>query len=119
MMIVILYAGQRSRHDPVNASAPTAFESMTDDDERRARAFNIFGVIRFRLPGFSRPVILRHRLERTQEIPPIGGDLPTVAIPKRMTAGENIDCPNPSGETSHPCAPLRAARGENGNVSLE
>jgi hypothetical protein len=92
---------------------------MADDDERRARARNIFGAIRFRLPGFRWPVILRHRLERTQETPPIGGDLPTIAIPKRITTGENVDCPNPSGETSHPRAPLRAACGENGNVSLE
>ena len=92
---------------------------MADDDERRARACSIFGVIRFRLPGFSRPIILRHRLKRTQEVPPIGGDLPTIVIPKRMTAGENIDCPDPSGETSHPRAPLRATRGENRNVSLE
>ena len=92
---------------------------MADDDQRRARACNIFGVTRFRLPDVSWPVILRHRLERTQEVPPIGGDLPTIVIPKRMTAGENIDCPDPSGETSHPRAPLRAARGENRNVSLE
>ena len=92
---------------------------MADDDQRRARAYSIFGVIRFRLPGFRRPVILRHRLERPQEIPPIGGDLPTAAIPKRISAGKNVDRPNPSGETSHPRVPLGTAGSENGNVSLE
>jgi|SRR6476620_8650002 len=120
MMIIILSTGARSRlRNPISASAPPAFESMVYDDQRRARACSIFGIIRFRLAGFRRSVILRHRLERTQEVPPIGGDLPTIAIPKRMTVGENIDCPNASGETSHARAPLRAARGENGNVSLE
>ena len=92
---------------------------MTDDDERRARAFSIFGVIRFRLPGFGQPVVLCHRLERTQEIPTRGGDLPAVAVAQHMAAGENIDGLNPSGKAPHPRVPLGAAGGENGNVSLE
>ena len=92
---------------------------MADDDQRRARACRIFCVIRFRPSGFSRPVILRHRFKRFQESPPIGGDLPTVAVPKHVAAGENIDGLNPRRETPHPRAPLGAAGGENGNVSLE
>ena len=71
-------------------------EAMTDDDQRRTRALGAFAVFRFARSGFSQPVILRHRLERTQEIPPLGGDLPAVAIPKHMAAGENIDGLNPS-----------------------
>jgi hypothetical protein len=92
---------------------------MADDDERRARSRDIFGVIWFRLPGFNWPVILRHRLERTQKVTAICRDFPSILIAKRITAGENIDGPNASGETSHSRAPLGTARGENGNVSLE
>jgi hypothetical protein len=85
----------------------------------RARSRDIFGVIRFRLPGFNSPVILRHRLERTQKVTAICRDFPSIPIAERITAGENIDGPNASGETSHSRAPLGTARGENGNVSLE
>jgi len=96
-----------------------ALEAMTDDDQFCAWALGALTAFRVARSGLSQPVILRHRLERMQEIPPVGGDLPTVAIPKHMAAGENIDSLNPSGETSHPRVPLGAARGENGNVSLE
>src|SRR6185503_13094259 len=101
------------------ASAPPAFKSTADDDQCRARACRIFCVIRSRPSGFSRPVILRHRFKRFQESPPIGGDLPTVVIPKRISAGENIDGLCPSGKTSHSRAPLGAAGGQNGHISLE
>jgi hypothetical protein len=96
-----------------------ALEAMTDDNQLGAWALGALAAFRNARSGLSRPVILRHRLERMQEIPPLGGDLPTVAIPKHVAAGENIDCLNPSGETPHPRVPLGAARGENGNVSLE
>ena len=92
---------------------------MADDDECRARMLGISDVIRFRLLGFNQPVILRHRLERTQEIPPLGRDLPAVVTPKHMAAGENIDGLNPPRETPHPRVPLGTAGGEDGNVSLE
>ena len=65
MMIII--SAEPSPSQPGERVSAAGFESMADDDERRARACSIFGVIRFRLPGFRRPVILRHRLERTQE----------------------------------------------------
>ena len=92
---------------------------MADDDENRARAWDIFGVIRLRLPGFSAPVVLRHRLERTQKVTATCRDFPSIPIAKNITAGENIDCPNTSGESPHSRAPLGTARGENGNVSRE
>jgi len=98
---------------------PPGLEAMTDDDQRRTRALGVLAVFRFARSGFSQPVVLRHRLERTQKIPPFGRDLPAVAIAKHMAAGENIDGLNPSGETPHPRAPLGAAGGENGNVPLE
>jgi hypothetical protein len=92
---------------------------MTNDDQFCAGAIGAFVISRcgpFELEG---PVILRHRLERTQEIPPVSCDLPTVAAPKHVAAGENIDGLNPSGETPHARAPFGTARGENGNVSLK
>ena len=94
-------------------------EPVTDDDQFYAWALVAFAVLPVARSGLSQPVILRHRFERAQEIPPLGGDLPTVAIPKHVAAGENIDGLNPPGETPHPRAPLGAARGENGNVPLE
>jgi hypothetical protein len=96
-----------------------AFEAMTDDDQLCAWALVAFAVLPVARSGLSQPVILRHRLEGTQEISPLGGDLPTVAVPKHVAAGENIDGLNPRRETPHPRAPLGAAGGENGNVPLE
>ena len=80
-MIIILYVMPRSPSgNPAGASAPPGFESMADDDELRARARDIFGVIWFRLPGFNWPVILRHRLERTQKVTAICRDFPPLAL---------------------------------------
>jgi len=98
---------------------PPGLEAMTDDDQRRPWAFGALAAFRFARSGFSQPVVLRHRLERMQEIPPLGSDLPAVATPKHMAAGENIDCSNPRRETPHPRVPLGTAGGENGDVSLE
>ena len=92
---------------------------MTNDDQFCAGAIGAFVISRCGPLELEGPVILRHRLEGTQEIPSVGGDLPTVAVPKHVAAGENIDGLNPSGEAPHPRAPLGTARGENGNVSLE
>jgi len=96
-----------------------ALEAMTDDDQFCAWALVAFAVLPVARSGLSQPVILRHRLEGTQEISPLGGDLPTVAVAQHMAAGENIDGLNPSGKAPHPRVPLGAAGGENGNVSLE
>jgi hypothetical protein len=82
---------------------PPGLEEMTDDDQRRTRALGALAAFRFAPSCFSQPIVLRHRLERTQEIPPLGGDLPAVAIAKHVAAGENIDGLNPSGKT-----PIRA-----------
>ena len=56
---------------------------MTDDDQFAAWALGALAAFRVAQSGLSQPVILRHRLEGTQEIPPLGGDLPTVAVPKQ------------------------------------
>jgi hypothetical protein len=92
---------------------------MTDDDQFCARALGTLAVSRCGSFEPEGPVILRYSFERAQKVSPLGGDLPPVAIAKHMAAGENIDGPNPSGETPHPRAPLGAAGGENGNVPLE
>src|SRR5215212_155807 len=99
--------------------ALAVLEAMTDDDQFCTSALGALAALRGARSGFSKPVILRHRLERLQEIPPLSGDLPAVATPKHMAAGQNIDCPNPRRETPHPRAPLGAASSKNGNVSLE
>jgi hypothetical protein len=49
---------------------PPGLEAMTDDDQRRTRALGALAVFRVARSGFSQPVVLRHRLERTQEIRP-------------------------------------------------
>jgi hypothetical protein len=61
-----------------------ALEAMTDDDQLCAWALVAFAVLPVARSGLSQPVILRHRLEGTQEIPSVGGDLPTVAVPKHV-----------------------------------
>jgi hypothetical protein len=85
MTNIILYARPRSNlATPASASsAPLRFEPMADDDERRTREHSIFDGIRFRLLSFNRSAVLRHRLERTQEVPPLGGDLPAAGPHRR------------------------------------
>ncbi|MEH2521391.1 hypothetical protein V1279_006964 [Bradyrhizobium sp. AZCC 1610] len=74
------------------ASAPPGLEAMTDDNQRRTRTLGSLAAFRFARSGVSQPVVLRRRLERTQEIPPLGSDSPTIAIAKHMAAGENMHC---------------------------
>jgi hypothetical protein len=73
-------------------------ESVTDNDERAARALGRSRVVQWNLLGYGRKVILGHGFERAQKISAGRCDFPALAIAKHTAAAEDIDCWRPSGE---------------------
>jgi hypothetical protein len=79
---------------PVNP----VLEAMTDNDKRAARPLGRYALIRWRLSGFGRTVVLGHGFERAQKISAGRRDFPALIIAKQITAAEDINGWRPSGK---------------------
>jgi hypothetical protein len=98
-------------------TALSVLEPMADNDQRAAIVAGRFGM-RQRL-RFKRLIILTHGFERAQKIPARRRDLPSFVIAQHVPATEEIDDGDASREALEARGPIRAAGGENGDVSFE
>jgi len=107
-MITLRWRGIAIPADPV-------LEPVTDDDERALATL----LLRWRQVCFGRLVILAHGFERGEKVATGGCDLPSLVVPQHMTVAEDIERRDASGQPLDARVPVRAARGENDDVTFE